>query len=104
MIQKRQTIIYSLNKKGAGLKKILTPTQIFQRLPIALAQVKAGNDSKNLLKEIRLIFYSLLQSKEITKKYTITIKSIQLLKMDTVFMNSNIVFINSLVELPNLMF
>ena len=103
MIQKRQTIIYSLNKKGAGLK-ILTPTQIFQRLPIAFAQVKAGNNSKNLLKEIRLIFYSLLQSKEITKKYTITIKSIQLLKMDTVFMNSNIVFINSLVELPNLMF
>ena len=34
--------------KGTGLK-ILTPKQIFQRLPIALAQVKAGNYSESLL-------------------------------------------------------
>ena len=53
--------------KGKGLK-ILTPKQIFQRLPIALAQVKAGNNLENLLKEIRQIIYSLYQSKEITKK------------------------------------
>ena len=38
------------------------------RLPIALAQVKAGNTSENLLNEIRQIIYSLYQAKEITKK------------------------------------
>ena len=48
--------------------KILTPKQMIQRLPIALAQVKAGNNSQNLLNEIRQIIYSLYQSKEITKK------------------------------------
>ena len=53
--------------KEKGLK-ILTPTQMLQRLPIALAQVKVGNNSQNLLNEIRLIIYSLYQSKEITKK------------------------------------
>ena len=53
--------------EGKGLK-ILTPKQMLQRLPIALAQVKAGNNSENLLNEIRQIIYSLYQSKEITKK------------------------------------
>ena len=53
--------------KGIGLK-ILTPKQMLQRLPIALAQVKAGNNSKSLLNEIRQIVYSLYQSKQITKQ------------------------------------
>ena len=53
--------------EGTGLK-ILTPKQMLQRLPIALAQVKAGNNSESLLNEIRQIVYSLYQSKEITKK------------------------------------
>ena len=62
--------------KGTGLK-ILTPKQMLQRLPIALAQVKAGNNSQNLLNEIRQIIYSLYQSKEITKKvYNNIIKSL----------------------------
>ena len=58
--------------------KILTPKQMLQRLPIALAQVKAGNNSESLLNEIKQIVYSLYQSKQITKKvytknyYTIT--------------------------------
>ena len=52
---------------GKGLK-ILTPKQMLQRLPIALAQVKASNNSENLLNEIKQIVYSLYQSKEITKK------------------------------------
>ena len=39
---------------------------MLQRLPIALAQVKAGNNSENLSNEIRQIIYSLYQSKEIT--------------------------------------
>ena len=46
--------------KGAELK-ILTPKQMLQRLPIALAQVKAGNNSESLLNEIRQIVYSLYQ-------------------------------------------
>ena len=72
--------------KGTG-RKILTPKQMLQRLPIALAQVKAGKNSENLLNEIRQIIYSLYQSKEITKKvYNNLIKSLS--KMDTIFMNS----------------
>ena len=38
--------------EGEGLK-ILTPKQMLQRLPIALSQVKAGNNSENLSNEIR---------------------------------------------------
>ena len=40
---------------------------MFKRLPIALAQVKAGNNSESLLNEIRQIIYYLYQSKKITK-------------------------------------
>ena len=57
--------------EGKGLK-ILTPKQMLQRLPISLAQVKAGNNSLSLLNEIRQIVYSLYQSKQTTRKYTIT--------------------------------
>ena len=42
---------------GEGLI-ILTPTQMLQRLPIALGHLKAGNTTKNLLNEIRQIIYS----------------------------------------------
>ena len=58
-------------ENGKMLKwlKMLTSQQIVQRLPIALAQVKAGNTSENLLNEIRQVIYSLYQAKEITKKY-----------------------------------
>ena len=45
-----------------------SPKQMLQRLPIALAHVKAGNNSENLFHEIRQIVYSLYQSKLITKK------------------------------------
>ena len=64
--------MYKTNQ-GTGLK-ILTPKQMFQRLAIALAQVKAGKNLQNLLNEIRQIIYSLYQSKEIwyLKKYVIT--------------------------------
>ena len=58
--------------KRTGLR-ILTPKQMLQRLPIAPAQVKAGNNSGNLLNEIRQIIYSLYQSKKkMLKKYTTT--------------------------------
>ena len=46
--------------------EVLTPKQMLQRLPIALAKVKAGNTSENLLNEIRQ--NSLYQAKQITKK------------------------------------
>ena len=54
-------------KYGEGLK-ILSPKQMLQRFPIALAQVKAGDTFENLLNEIRQIIYSLYRAKEITKK------------------------------------
>ena len=58
--------------------KILTPKKIIQRLPIALAQVKAVDKSEMLLNEIREIIDSLYQAKQITKKvYKSIIKSIQ---------------------------
>ena len=65
----RRGIFHRLEKlqEGEGLK-ILTPNQMLKILPIALAQVKAGNNSESLLNEIRQIVYSLYRSKEITKK------------------------------------
>ena len=58
--------------------KILLPKQMLQRLPIALAQVKAVSNSQSLLNEIKQIVYSLYHSKQITKKaYNNIIKSIQ---------------------------
>ena len=52
---------------------------MLQRLPIALAQVKAGDTSDNLLNEIRQIIYSLCHAKEITKKvYKIIMNLIKL--------------------------
>ena len=49
-------------KKGQGLK-ILTPDQMLSRLPISLAQLKAGNNSEKLKNEIRQPLYSLYHSK-----------------------------------------
>ena len=63
---------------GVGLK-ILTSKNMLQRLPIALAQEKAGNNSESLLNEIIKIVYSLYQSKEFTNKvYNNIIKSMQI--------------------------
>ena len=54
------------NQKGGGLK-ILTPDQILSRLPIPLAQLKAGNKSEKLKNEIRELLYSVYRSNELTK-------------------------------------
>ena len=59
------------SKYGEGLT-ILSPKQMLQRLSIALAEVKAGINSENLLNEIRQIVYSLHQSQKLLKRYTIT--------------------------------
>ena len=67
------------NETKGKVLKILTPEQMLQRLPIALRQVKAGNNSESLLNKIRQIVYSLYQSKQITKKvYNNIIKSINI--------------------------
>ena len=67
--------IFPIKTKGFGYLdfkpsnlKILPPKQLLQRLPIALAQIKAGNNSDSLLNEITQIVYSLYQSIKITKK------------------------------------
>ena len=88
--------IFSIKSKGSGnltidhsRLKILTAKQMLQRLPIALAEVKAWNNSESLLNEIRQIAYFLYQSKQITKKVCNNIiKSINVEKMDTIFINS----------------
>ena len=75
----RSRIFHRLEKsqESEGLK-ILTPNQMLKRLAIALAQIKAGNNSESLLNEIRRIIYSLYRSKEITKKvYNNIINSIK---------------------------
>ena len=76
--------IFLTKSKGAGILNIhhsklniLTHKQMLQRLPIALTQVKAGNNSESLLNEIRQIVYFLYQSKQITKVYNNIIKSNQ---------------------------
>ena len=53
--------------KGEGLK-IFTHKQMFQRLPIGLAQVKAGKATENLLNKIRKIIYSMYRTTEVTKR------------------------------------
>ena len=65
--------IFPIKTKGTGYLesktssfKILTPNQMLKRLPIALAQISADNNSENLLNEIRQIAYSLYRSKEMT--------------------------------------
>ena len=54
------------NQQGQGLK-ILTPDQMLSRLPITLAQLKAGNNSLRLKNEIRQLLYYLYRSKKSTK-------------------------------------
>ena len=57
------------NRKQQGLGlKILIPNQMLSRLPISLAQLKAGNNSEKLKNEIRQILYSLYRSKKLTKQ------------------------------------
>ena len=65
-----------MSKKGEGLK-ILTNKQIFNRLPILLAEIEAGNYLIKLKNETRQILYSLYRSKTLTKTvYNKLIKSI----------------------------
>ena len=60
-------LVFDRQKQGQGLK-ILTPSQMLSRLPITLAQLKAGNNSEKLKNEIRQLLYSLYRSKKLTKQ------------------------------------
>ena len=73
----RETSRHIDESRQGKLFKTLIPKQMLQRLAIALAQIKSGNNSESLLNEIRQIVYSLHQSKEITKKlYNNIVRSI----------------------------
>ena len=63
-------IILEFNQLSQTRKalKILTPNQMLSRLPISLAQLKAGNNSEKLKNEIRQLLYSLYRSKKLTKQ------------------------------------
>ena len=56
----------SKNQWWEGLK-ILTPNQMLSRLPISLAQLRAGNNSEKIKNEIRQLLYLLYRSKKLTK-------------------------------------
>ena len=58
---------FNKQQKIKGIK-MLTPKQMLQRLPMSLAQLKAGNTSKNILIEIRQIIYFLYREKKLLKK------------------------------------
>ena len=63
-----QTILeFNRQLQEQGLK-ILTPNQMLSRLPISLAQLKAGNNSEKLKNEIRQLLYFLHRSKKLTKQ------------------------------------
>ena len=71
--------IFLTKSKGSGILspdhsklKVLTPKQMLQRLPIALAQVKASNNSESLLNEISKLFILCISLKKLPKNCTIT--------------------------------
>ena len=65
-LQSEESTVQRKNQQGQGLK-ILTLNQMHSRLPISLAQLKAGNNSEKLKSEIRQLLYSLYKSKKLTK-------------------------------------
>ena len=75
---------------------------MLQRLSIALAQVKAGNTSENLLDEIRQILYFLYRAKAMTEKvYNNIMNSIKLQnRMNTILINAK----NSKISDPHSIF
>ena len=65
-LESEECVEQNRKQKGVGLK-ILTLDQMLSRLPITLAQLKAGNNSEKLENEIRQLLYSLYRSKKLTK-------------------------------------
>ena len=62
-LESEESAVERRNQQRQGLK-ILTPDQMLSRLPIPLAQLKAGNDSQKLINKIRQLLYSLYRSKK----------------------------------------
>ena len=60
-LESEESAVLRRNQQGKGLK-ILTPNQIFSRLPISLAELIAGNNQEKLKNEIRHLLYSLYRS------------------------------------------
>ena len=73
--------------------KTLTPKQTFQRLPIALAHVKANNTSESLLNESRQIIYSLCTAKEIINEIS-NITNLQYIEFNEVIKQNGYLFMN----------
>ena len=65
-LESEESAAQRTNQIGQGLK-ILTPNQMLSRLPIFLAQLKAGNNSQKFKNEIRQLLHSLNRSKKVTK-------------------------------------
>ena len=63
-----EILAFNRKKQSGGGVKILTPNQMLSRLPITLAQLKAGNNSEKLKNEIRQLLHSLYRSKKLTKQ------------------------------------
>ena len=66
-LESEESVAQRRNQEGQRLK-MLTPNQMLSRLPISLAQLKAGNNSEKLKNEIRQLLYSLYRSKKLTKQ------------------------------------
>ena len=71
----KKILNFNKQQKGKGIKR-LTSTNIFQGLPIALAQVKAGNTCEHLINEISPTIYTWYHENRVTKN-CITIEWIQ---------------------------
>ena len=65
-LESEESAVERRNQQRQGLK-ILTPDQMLSRLPITLAQLKAGNNSRKLINEIRQLLHFLYRSKKLTK-------------------------------------
>ena len=65
-LESEESAVERRNQQGQEIK-ILTPDQMLSRLPITLAQLKAGNNSQKLINQIRQLLYSLYRSKKLTK-------------------------------------
>ena len=64
----REILRFNKEKQAGQGINILTPNQMLSRLPISLAQLKAGNNSEKLKNEIKQLLYSLYRSKNMTKQ------------------------------------
>ena len=74
-----ESIAERVKRKNQGSSlKMITPKQMLSRLPILLAEIQAGNNSKQLKNEARQLIYSYYTSKQPSKKlFNILIKNLK---------------------------